>query len=266
MTSSLRRNLSLLGCSRGGAGFKILLFFVVLGALLALAWMLFLPALVRSTLSKRTGFPIELTQFMANPFTGKIQFSGCRVRNPSDWPAPLFVEIREFRAETDLTSLLSDRIVIDDAYIDVAEVAVVTGTGGKTNSQLFKERLTGKTKEAKVRKDPKEAPPAPKAFLIRRLQLRVDKVTLANYAGSTPSVRTLDLEVDKTFTDVTSAKQVVSDAIPGIDAVGIALGGLLPGKLGEALTDVTHSTGTVLRKAGEAVKGLMEKLEEKPKP
>ncbi len=252
---------------RGGTFVKLLIFFVVILALVALAWMLFLPSVLKSVVQKRTGFDVQIQKMVANPFGGNVSLTGLVINNPAGWPSREFIDIREFKAKTDLGSLIgSKRAIIDDAVIDVALVAVVTDSEKKTNVQLFQERMMG-PKDSKKKPEPE----GKTDFLIRKLHLRFTKVQLIDYSGgrTTPSIREMNLNIDKTYTDITDAKQLLTGALPGIDAIGSALSALIPGELGKALggamkdpTELLKNTG---KKAGDIFKGVMEKLEETSK-
>lgn len=251
----------------GGTFVKLLIFFVVILALVALAWMLFLPSVLKSVVQKRTGFDVQIQKMSANPFSGDLNLAGLVINNPAGWPSPEFIDVREFKAKADLMSLVGGkRAIIDDAVVDVALVALVTDSQRKTNVQLFQERMAGA-------KDPKKKPePEGKTeFLIRKLHLRFTKVQLIDYSGgkTTPSVREMNLNIDKTYTDVTDAKQLLTGALPGIDAIGSALSALIPGELGKAIGGAMQDPSELLKntgkKAGDIFKGVIEKLEEKPK-
>jgi len=254
---------------RGGALVKFILFVAIVFAVLALAWMLFLPSILKSVLEKRTGFEIQIAKMSANPFTGNLSLVGLAINNPSGWPAREFVNVREFTAEADVWSFFSSRPIVNNAIVDVAFVSVVTDSQGKTNVRLFQDRVAGPNDPAQ-RKPPQ--PELKPEFLIRQLRLRFDKVTMADYSGGkkTPTTREVNLNLDKTYKDVTDAKQLLTGALPGIEAIGSAISALVPGKLGKAIGGAMNDPAELLKntgkKAGGAIKGLLEKLEEKPKP
>jgi len=253
---------------RGGALMRMLLFVAVLFAALTLAWILFLPAALKSVVKKRTGFEVQVTKLSVNPFGGNVSLSGLDISNPKEWPSSDFVKIREFTAETDLWSLFSSRPVIDNAVVDVELVAVVTDRQGKTNLQLFQERL------APPKDSKQKAPPSDKKqeFLIRQLRLRFDKLSLVDYSEgkAAPSRREFNVNLDRTYKDVTDPKQILTGSIPGLSAIGSALSALVPGTLGKAIGSAIKDPDELLKstgkKAGEVFRGLLEKLEEKPKP
>jgi len=104
---------------RGGLIGKLLVFLVLLLAVAALAWAFFLPQIVTTALHKRTQFDVTVSELTANPFTSRVVIRGLVLRNPSSFPISDFVHVREFRAELNLPSLFSDRLVIEDAAINI---------------------------------------------------------------------------------------------------------------------------------------------------
>lgn len=253
---------------RGGTFVKLLLFLVVFMSLVALAWMFFLPSVLTSVVRKRTGFDVQIKKMAVNPFNGDFSIAGLVINNPAGWPSPEFVDVREFRAETDLWSLIGGkRAIIDNAVVDVALVALVTDSEKKTNLQLFQDRIAGPKDAKKKQPDSGEK----FDFLIRRLHLRFTKLQLMDYSGkkAAPSIREVNLNIDHTYTDITDAKQLLTGALPGINAIGSVMSALIPGGLGKAIggamqgpVDLMKGTG---KKTMDIFKGVFEKLEEKPK-
>ncbi|MBE7537252.1 MAG: hypothetical protein HS122_02410 [Opitutaceae bacterium] len=253
---------------RGGALFKLLLSFVILFALIAVAWMLFLPSVVQSVVRKRTGFDVQIKKMAVNPFKGDASVTGLAINNPEGWPTPEFIQLREFKADTDLWSLIGGkRAIIDSAVVDVALVAIVTDSQSMTNFKLFQERMAGSTNDGQK----KTEPAAKTEFLIRKLHLRFSKVRFVDYSGGKekPSIREMNLNLDKEYTDITDPKQLITGALPGIGAIGSALSAIIPGSLGRAIGGAMHEPAELLKntgkKAGGIFKGIIEKLEESPK-
>jgi hypothetical protein len=264
----LGQNTSVRSGVRGGIVAKLLIVFVVVFAVVALAWMLFLPAIVTGTLQRRTGFPVKVESLAVNPFTAKVQLRGLLIENPAGFPVPDFVQLREFHAEAELTTLFSDRLVFDVAVLDVAQVALVKNPAGQSNAALFQERLTGVARPAPGRPGPAEPAKKSQEFLIRHLMLRFDKVLIVDATGGKPNTREYRLGVNQTYENVTSPVQIALPLVTKISALGGSLGDFA-GKLGVDTLDAAKKTGGTLldagKKAGETLKGLFQSLEQNPK-
>jgi hypothetical protein len=262
------------GQERGGIFFNLLVFLVVVAAFAALAWMLFLPAVVTAQLRARTGFDVSLRSLAVNPFAGTIALRGLVLANPAGFPRRDFLELREFRADADLGTLFSDRMVFDSMTIDVAALTLVTRADGATNAAALQRNLRPPASPGGP--SGRQAPArAGRPFLIRRLTLRFDRLVVANFAGSRPEVHEFDLALDHTYPNVTDVRSLFPpDARQQLAPLGAAIEGLASGDVGRALGDAARaaaqSAGALLheagQKTGEKVKGLFDGLEESKKP
>jgi len=250
------------GRDRGGVMFKLLIVLAVLGAAGALAWMLFLPAMLTAQLRERTGFTVEVRSLVANPFTGLIDVRGLVLGNPPGFPTRDFAQVREFRVEAELTTLWSERPVFETVVLDIDQLTLVKAAGGQTNAESFQ------------RGPAASAPPPPK-FLIRRLDLRLDRLTVADHSGLVPVVREFAVGVKGTYRDVTSLQPLFTPEVwQALAPLGAALEGVVPEDLGRALRQVAKDAAKTgaerLRaagqRAGESAKGYLEALEESKKP
>ena len=255
--------------TRGGALFKLLVVLAVLFAAGALAWMLFLPAIVTAQLRSRTGFDATVQSLAVNPFTGRVELRGLVITNPPTFPEHEFMEVREFSANAEVFSLLSDRPVFTTLVLDVASVTLVLRPGGQTNATAFQHHL------ASDGAGTPSPPSPPHHFLIRHLTLRADRLVIVDHSGPQPASHEYHLGLNQSYTDVTDVRQLLSPAaLQSLAPVGLALKGLVPGELGDAIGDAMKGATkagagffkTVGHKAGEKVKGFFDALEESRKP
>lgn len=259
-----------LNAARGGILLKFLVLLAALFAVGALAWMTLLPYVVTSQLRRLTGFDVAIETLMVNPFTGTIRARGLVVNNPPTFPRPEFLQVREFEAEADLVSLFTRRPVVDQLKLDIGLLALVKRANGRTNLEVFRGYL--------------DAPPSPdrpmpakperstgRAFTIRRLSVRFDRLVLADYSGAKPVVNDYPVKLDRTFTNVTDSRQLLlPDSLAQLFALGGAVGSLLPEDIGKVLDNALHSGRDLLqgvrRPDTEAFHGFSDALEESKKP
>jgi len=253
---------------RGGLLARLLAALVVFFALATLAWMLLLPAVVTSWLHSRTQFGVTVQSLSVNPFTARVHLRGLVIQNPSTFPTPDFVQAREVRATAELFTLFSDRPVVDEAVVDIAQVTLVKNRAGQRNAALFRDRLAGAPAPARAGGPP--AGPAPKAgeFLIRHLELRFDQLRLIDASGDQPDKREYALGIRQTYENVTTPVQIAVPILGRLAARGGAIGDLA-GKLGADALAMAKQTGGVLKEAGQqagaALKGFFQSLEQKAK-
>ena len=251
---------------RGGVLGRLLLFLIVVFAFLALAWMVFLPPIVTSQLRKRTGFDGTVERLAVNPFTGSVEMSGLVVSNPPTFPIRDFLDLREFRADAHLRSLFSDHPVFNRMMVDLSRITLVKREDGKTNAEAFEDNLNASPGSNLV-----DRQTAQRTFLIKHLELRVDRLIIVDHSLRKPTEREFTLDLNQTYTDVTSVEQLLAPAaLKSLAPVAAAIGGLIPGELGRALRQVgglgAESFREAGRKAGERVKGFFDALEESKKP
>lgn len=272
---------------RGGVFFKLLFLLVALLAAAALAWMLFLPVMLTQQLQQRTGCAASVDRFAVNPVSGDIDLRGLELANPPGFPTDKFVNLRAFTAHADMGSLLSARPVFDDVTVDIAEITLVKRADGATNVELFARALDGAEDRASASANPAAvAPTAPAttdpgapasasaaspSLLIRRLKVRIEKVTIADYASAEPKWRTIDTPVDRTYENVTDLEGLLgAPALGDFAPLGTIVERLVPGVVGRSLTDLARTGGAALRETGrtaeEKVRGLFDALEESRKP
>jgi hypothetical protein len=249
----------------------------MLGGLLALgalAWMAFLPSVVERELRAVTGFDVRIQVLAANPFTGRVIARGLSARNPPGFPAEDFVALRELRADVNVFSwFLMDRIVINELFVDAAKVELVRRRDGTSNAGVFAAAFS--------RGAPGPGGQAPAhggsaRYLVRKLRIRLDQLVIADYSGSKPDETTYNLNIDHTYANVSSPRQLlVPEVVRSLYSFGLHhdAATLLPGDFGRALADAVGGAADVGaklkdagQKAGKYLKGLFDKLEQSAKP
>jgi hypothetical protein len=249
---------------------KALLFLAALFALAALAWMAFLPAFAERELRAVTGFDVKVPILSANPFSGRLYVQGLTAKNPSGYPSPDFVEIHSLQADMQVFSLLfGDQVVIDDMDLNIGTIDIIRLKNGKSN-----------VAECGAAFSPPAAPGAPAAparkFLVKRLHIRMEKLVVEDYTGFNPERRSYALHLDHFYTNVSDPRQLlVPDVVRTLYSFGLHhdTARLLPGDFGVALATAVDGVAQVgskvkdaTQKTGEFFKGLLDKLEQSPKP
>jgi|GEM_PF-374540 hypothetical protein len=275
----------------GGALLKLIVFLLIFAAIVVAAWVYFLPPILTSTLEKRTGFSVKVEKLSIDPFRNRVEFTGLVITNPPSFSRPDFVEVRSFHAMAQLDTFFTDRLVIDDGEIDVARVALIRNSEGTINAALFSDRLLnarkpkGKPKPPADKTKPKpgapkppqpsapieHGPPPEKAFLIKRLVVRFEKMVVEDHVGPKPVSREYTLNFSHTYENVINPDQfIIGPFMKGFTAVGSAITGLIPGDMSQTISEATRS-GTELfreatKKTGDPFRAFMQTLEETNKP
>ena len=245
--------------TRGGLAIRVLLVLGLLFLLGSILWVVLLPGIVVTKIRAKTGFAVKVEKLSVNPFTAKVHLTGLVVKNPEGWPVPDFVDLREFRADANLFSLFSSRLVADEIIVDVAQLTLVKNQQGLTNAMAFQQGLTGRGQEPAGAK----APGAKKEFLIRHLVLKFDKIVYADHSGRKPVVKEFNLNLNQDMRDVDSVAKLVSPFSNA--AVGLLTdpaNGIFKNNP-ELLKGVSGTLQEAGKKAGEKLKGLLDSLDKK---
>jgi hypothetical protein len=242
---------------------KLLVLLAVIGATVALLWMLFLPRLVTARVAQQSRFGVAIEAFAANPFTGTVLLRGVTVENPAVFGPRDFIRLQAFEADAQMFTTLRQRVVLDEVRIDLPLLAIVTNTDGTTNLDLFRERMGGGM-------EPTGRTPARK-FLIKRLHVRVGELRFINLTARQPRERSMQLDFEHTFENISDWKQLlVPELFRRVAVAGGTFEGLVPEDLGRTVGQWSRSGGGLFReparRATETMKSLFEKLEDSTKP
>ena len=271
---------------RGGALSKLLIFLVIFAGVITACWVFFLPMILTSTLSKRTGFDVTVDKLTLNPFVAEVKVDGLVVLNPHTFARPEYLRVEHFRVRAPFKTLFSDRPEFDYVLVDIAHITFVRNTDGTLNAGLFYDRLfppdhlpeTDENGKPLKRPAPTPKPavkplPAPVThqmpFLIHRLELKVANVSWDDESGRTPVRKRFNVAINQVFQDVTDAKQLFTPAVMHTVApAATAIGGLIPGELGQVFGAAagTPTSRDAAGKTGDNLKTMVDTLEESRKP
>ena len=238
---------------------KGLLLLCALAGLISALWVVLLPGLVATTVRSRTGFEVQVDKLSLNPFTANVVIRGLVLKNPMGWPRAEFVDLREFRAEASLLSLLGNRFIADEILVDVAQLTLVVNQKGSLNAVAFKEGLAGKESAGPG----KPAGGAKQEFLIRHLVLKIDKLVYADHSGWRPSVKEYQLNLSRDMRDVDSVTKIISPFTgTALGLVTNTIGRMFKGSpdLWQELASPLQDAG---RKTGEKLKDLLDSLDKR---
>jgi uncharacterized protein involved in outer membrane biogenesis len=225
--------------------------------LVALSW----PRVAAAHYARRTGFDVGVERATLRPWSGRILLEGVRIDNPRTFGPREFLQVQRFRAEVQVSSLWSRRLVVEELTLDVPLIAIVTNTDGTTNLDLFRDRLAG----------PARGPASSSSFLIKRMHLRVGEIRSVNLSARQPKLRQMHLDLETDYVNVTEWQQLMTaDVLRRLALAGGAFEALGPEDLGATLGNWARSGVGRLRdparRSTETLKSLFEKLEETSKP
>ena len=243
---------------------------VTIVVVIAVVWIFFLNPIVTHQIKSRTGFDVKIQKLYVNPFTTTAQIDGLLLTNPSgEFKTPGFVDLTALHADVSLRSLLfGDQIVVNSATLDLPAVTLVRRASGPSNAELFAQKLAGESNGSTAPQPaPKpDAPAKPLNFLIKKLDINLGKIVVANEpASGTPTSKDYVINYKHTYENITDPKQFLTvDLAKSMLGIGSQLTGLIPGKLGDSVNGVLKGGLNALdnpaQAAGSAVQGLLNKI------
>lgn len=244
---------------RGFSALKLLLGLTVFAGVLALSWVVLLPSIVVSTIRDRTGFAARVESLRVNPFTARVHVRGLVLENPAEWPEKNFIELRELQVDAELLPLLRGKLVAEEITVDLPQVTLVRDRQGALNALVFKDKLVGPPAPgARPAGRPTEKGPAPE-FLIRRLNLRCGELVYVDESGRKPVRRSYTLAISRELRDVDSLADLAVPFQGAAFGLVTDLAARLSGKPVGVLEEAGQLLKDTQKKAGEALKGLLEK-------
>lgn len=249
--------------NRGGIVTKLIVVLAAMALVFAVVWVVFLPSIVAKAITSRTGFGVKIENLSVNPFTARFSTKSFVITNPEGFPLSDFVEIQEVTGDIELFSVFSDKLIVEEAVLDISKVALVKNAAGERNGVLFQERLLGpESGEATAVEDKSAVKPTSeeksKEFLIKKLRVRIGKVVVADGLGANNKQREFALNFDQSFENVTSPKDVVKPVLVSLLQNGAAIADYA-GKLGKEALESLKGTGQTLKglfqSIGDKIKG-----------
>jgi len=134
-----------------------------------------------------------------------VLITGMVLKNPDGWPEENFIDLREFKADANLGSLFSDRLIANEVVIDVAQCTLVRNKDGQFNAKAFSNAFSGADSTGAPKTQEKK-----KQFLIKHLVLKFDTLYYADHSGSKPVSKKYDLKLNRELRDVDSVAKIVN--------------------------------------------------------
>ncbi len=198
--SALRKLLTVL------SGIALFLVLVVLLGIWALGR--FSPKLLDTSLATKSGAHLAVETNETNLFAGRLEYAGLTVTNPSRWAEREFLKVRRLVVDLEpFTFYEGGSQVVNEVELDVEHLTIV-GKADFLADNNAKDIFNG-LKGANVASAPKPAPgPGPAAakqpFLIKRLRVRVDRITVISGDGTDQR----KVVVDQAFAFVFEARDI----------------------------------------------------------
>lgn len=183
----------------------IALFLILVGALGVWALGRFSPRLLDASLSGQSGAHLTVEDNQTNLFLGRVDYAGLVITNPSRWQEREFLRVKRLVLDVDpLTFTEGGGQVVNEAELDIDRVTIVGKQDflADNNAKDIGNGLKGSVSGAPPATEPA---PAPQPFLIKRLRVRVGRVTVVSGDGTADRRVVVDQDFGYVFeaTDIT---------------------------------------------------------------
>ncbi len=265
---------------------RIFIFFSI-GLILMLMFLpgVLVPMFISSQIKSRTGYVMDFGNVDIRLFRGFIQLKDVKLQNNKDFPISDFIHLNELKIDLDPLSLFQQKIVIEDAILNIKNIAFVENQNKDNNLEVFIHKLkesfggaSASSNQEKPQSDQKpvakntkaeKAPEAPakKSFVIKHLLIEVHSLTALMSKGPKDLVRAdSNWTISEEYTDISqdNLNTVTLPLTSELTKRGISLLGQILIKktvdikgLGEGIKNVGTST---LKGLGGFVQGIAETL------
>lgn len=158
---------------------------------------------VTKVATKIAGVPVHVDSFSLNIFSSTIHVTGLKIYNPSGFPKDILVSCPKINIIYDRAALFKHKLHFLIAEIEIKEFVLARNKEGKLNVDSLKvvQEEAGKDEKEKSKPIPMQ---------IDLLTLSIGKVVYKDYTkGKEPSVLVYDVNIHKTFKNISSAQQLM---------------------------------------------------------
>lgn len=209
------------------------------------------------------GTYVTLEEVDISLFSGKGQLKGLIIGNPEGFKTESSFKLNEVRLAIDVSSLLSDKIIIEEIFIDAPEITYEKGGKGDNFAAILDNvndfaRMTG----GKASEDPKEeSKEGGKKIQINNLIVKNGKVNMSMSAlkGEQLTLPLADIHLKDIGGDDEGTS--IADAVKEVfGAVNKNVIGSVAGSAKAIAESAEKAAGKTVGKAKETVEGAVDKL------
>jgi len=168
--------------------------------------------------SKAIGAEVKLNDVNISLLSGKGQLKGLFIGNPEGFKSDSAFMLNEVRLAINVKSVFSDRIIIEEVYIDAPDITYEKGSGGDNIKAIMKniESFAGGKEQADQKVEGKKSEESGKKIQINSLVVKDGKINMSltalqgeKLALSLPDIHMKDIGKEKEGTTISKALQQV---------------------------------------------------------
>jgi len=146
---------------------------------------------------KVTGFPLKIGSVDVGLFSGKLDVRDLTLMNPPEFQERMFVDMPQLYVDYRLGSMLSGAPHINDMLINIKQLVIVKTDKGDSNAMKLKGVVSsggGSKSSAK--------------YQVDQLRIQVGTVTIKDYSRGKPMERTLTLNLQRTYKNISDSTDI----------------------------------------------------------
>lgn len=197
---------------------RLLMVLVLVAAVVVLLADRLIARYAKQAIEESTGFGFTMDEFYMGVLNPVIRVKNLTLTNPSEFPHPEAISVRELSMSYDRTSLFSDTIQLHNVVIDVPKVVMVRTPEG-SNFDAMSKAGKGKPSEKKggtagtpgTPGDKKAATNEPaRSIHIDELTVRLGEMEVRQYRRdeTEPKIINIPVDLDRSYSNVTNVEQV----------------------------------------------------------
>ena len=206
---------------------------------------------------KMTGFSLEIGSVNVGLFNGKLDVGDLKLMNPPDFEEKMFVDLPEFRLDYRLGSMLVGAPHINDMLVNLKQIVIVKNAKGESNVQRLKG--VASSSGGAGSKSTKSDTGKKTSYRVDQLRIHIGTVTIKDYSKSKPSERSVPLNVNATYKDITDSTDITRLVLMTMMSQV-----RLP-DIGIKMDDLKKNLGNVTDVAGKTLQGASQELEKTTK-
>jgi len=200
---------------------------------------------------KVTGFPLKIGSVDVGLFSGKLDVRDLTLMNPPEFQEKMFVDMPQLYVDYRLGSMLSGAPHINDMLINIKQLVIVKTDKGDSNAMKLKGVVSSGGGSKSSTK-----------YQVDRLRIQVGTVTIKDYSRAKPTERTLTLNLQRTYKNISDSTDITRLVLLSIaGSVPLPDIGIKPEDLKKGLGNVTDAAGGALKGVTEQTKGLFNNLQ-----
>jgi len=159
---------------------------------------------IEKGVNKLVGQKLTIESIHAGLLNTNLEVKNLKIYNPAGYTEQLLIEMPEFFANYALIDIIKGFIHFPEIRLDIKQVNVEKDKNGVLNTDHFKTKEKKETKETQSKEEKKQE------FLINKLTLTITTIRYKDNTKTPATDKEYNVNISKTFTDVSSAEQIIA--------------------------------------------------------